>query len=78
MPRRSIIVLWAIVALTMITVTVSTAGPGSSYARHAGSHQQIAKLKFEDIKLQAGMGASGRSTGTVRGGGFFQTRDQGG
>ena len=78
MLRRSFIALWVIVVLTLITVTVSGAGPASSYARSTGSHQQIAKPKFEDIKLQTGMGANGSPSSTVRGGGFFQVRDSGG
>jgi hypothetical protein len=75
MLRRSFIALWVIVVLTLITVTVSGAGPASSNARSPGSQHEIAKPKFEDIKLQTGMGQGG-STG--RGGGFFQIRDSGG
>jgi hypothetical protein len=71
MLRRSFIALWAIVVLTLITVTVCGAGPASSYARSPGAHQQISKPKFEDMKLQTGMGASAPSTGTVR---IFSTR----
>jgi hypothetical protein len=76
MLRRSIIVLWAIVALTLITVTVATAGPGSSYVRNPGTQQQIAKPKFEDMKLQTGMGQQGPVI--VRGSGYFRVRDEGG
>jgi len=75
MLRRSLIALWAIVVLTLITVTVSGAGPASSYARSPGSYQQISKPKFEDMKLQTGMGQSAASP---RGGGFVQLRSQGG
>jgi hypothetical protein len=78
MLRRSLIALWAIVVLTLITATVAGAGPGSSYGRNPSSQHQTGKPKFDDIKLQTGMGASGPSTGTVRGGGFFQVRDSGG
>jgi len=78
MLRQSLVALWVIVVLTLITVTVSAAGPGSSYARSPGSHQQIGKPKFEDIKLQTGMGAGAPSTPTARGSGFFQIRDSGG
>lgn len=75
MLRRSFIALWVIVVLTLITVTVSGAGQGNPYARIPGARQQISKPKFEDMKLQTGMGQS--VTGP-RGGGFFQDRDQGG
>jgi hypothetical protein len=75
MLRKSFIALWAIAVLTMITVTVSGAGPASSYARNPGAHRQIAKPKFEDMKLQTGMAQSAPS---ARGGGFFLLRNQGG
>ena len=74
MLRRSLIALWAIAVLTLITVTVAGAGP-SSYARGPGAHQQISKPKFEDMKLQTGMGQSAPGP---RGGGFFQLLNQGG
>jgi hypothetical protein len=78
MLRQSFLALSALALLTTITATANAAGPAPSYARNSGSQHQIAKPKFEDIKLQTGMGASAPSTGTVRGGGFFQSRDQGG
>lgn len=78
MLRKSFIALWAIAVLTLITVTVSGASPAPSRVRNQDSQHQIAKPKFEDIKLQTGMGASAASTGTVRGGGYFQVRNQGG
>lgn len=74
---KLLVASWALVLLTLITVTVSGAGPAPSYVRNQGSQHQIAKPKFEDIKLQTGMGASTPSAGTVRGGGFFQVRNQG-
>ncbi|MBA7473548.1 MAG: hypothetical protein DI543_02650 [Bradyrhizobium icense] len=44
----------------------------------AKAQRQIGKPKFEDIKLQTGVAQSASSKNTVRGGGFFQVRDQGG
>ena len=76
MLRRAIIVLWAIAVLTMITVTVATAGPGSSSVRNPGSHQQIGKPKFEDMKLKTGMGQS--APGPRGGGSVPRAADAGG
>lgn len=65
MIRQLIVALAALAVLTTANVA-------------AKAQRQIGKPKFEDIKLQTGMAQSGSAKNTVRGGGFFQTRDSGG
>lgn len=65
MIRQLIVVLAALAVLTTANVA-------------AKAQRQIGKPKFEDIKLQTGTAQSGSAKKTVRGGGFFQTRDSGG
>lgn len=65
MVRQLIVALAALAVLTTANVA-------------AKAQRQIGKPKFGDIKLQTGMAQSGSPKHTVRGGGFFQVRDQGG
>jgi len=70
---KLLVALWALTLVTLITATVSDAGTGLA-AGNNGAQQQIAKPKFEDIKLQSGMGQAGSG---VRGG-HVQVRNHGG
>lgn len=61
----------SIVALAAVALLAATSAS-------ATAQRQIGKPKFESFKLQTGMAHDGSPKGTVRGGGFFQIRDQGG
>lgn len=74
---KLLVALWALTLVTLITATLSDADAGLA-VRTNGTQQQIARPKFEDIKLQTGMGANGSSAGTVRDGGYSQVRNHGG
>jgi hypothetical protein len=76
--RTSVLALSALALLATTTATTSAAGLRKANAPGHNSQPQVAKPKFEDLKLQTGMALSGPSTRTVRGGGFFQIRDAGG
>jgi hypothetical protein len=65
MVRQLIVALAALALLTTANVA-------------AKAQRQIGKPKFGDIKLQTDMVNNGSPKNTVRGGGFFQVRDQGG
>jgi hypothetical protein len=65
MLRQLIVALAALAVLTTANVA-------------AKAQRQVGKPKFGDIKLQTGVAQSASPKNAVRGGGFFQVRDQGG